>query len=345
MDPLKSEKLSTISRLNNFFCPNVQIGLLFRNEYLRLEVDVRNLEKRGLLDEISAFPLKPSFVIDGEDFIHLLWKLRNPETGEAANGEYRQQIRSKLEKRKGLIGELSSPASEYELKDLEAAFLRADFLQKRLSPAEESEGVSPPAPAALPGGTGEGQKGKQEGNEEGPGGEDQEAGPDREDPPQQEKPTVPGSELTDAPTSRSRESQDLLPEKSHGWVKFHRDQLDHWVSEDKPWCAGYAWAYLYAQANHRAGNAGFRGEYIPLERGQFITSKCRLRAVFLWGKIRLENFLKRLISDNMIAVKSTNRFMIITILNYERYQGRIESNQPTERPTDQPTEKEPARNG
>ncbi len=325
-----------------------------------VKVSVGALDKQTICREIETFSLRPSFMIDSGDCVYPLWKLKEPVTGEFPSIDvYRKKVRAFWGKEGELVSvarlpgtgngqfkariipELSFPEAEYSLGNLEAG-----FLLRRQSPEGASQSFSPRAAApTLPEVTGEGQEGGQKGNEKGPGRADQEAGPDREGPPQQGKPKVRGSELTGVPTSQNGEYRNLLPEKSNGWVKFHRDQLGHWVSEDKPWCAGYAWSYLYAQANHRAGNAGFRGEYIPLERGQFITSKCRLRAVFSWGKIRLENFLKRLISDNMIAVQSTKRFMVITICNYERYQGRVESNQPTERPTDQPTQNEPARNG
>ena len=65
--------------------------------------------------------------------------------------------------------------------------------------------------------------------------------------------------------------------KNKGWVKLWRDQFNNWVSERKPWCDGYAWSYLYAQANHKGGTVNFRNEYIPIERGEFLTSKLQLQ--------------------------------------------------------------------
>ncbi|MBA7573623.1 hypothetical protein ES695_12910 [Candidatus Atribacteria bacterium 1244-E10-H5-B2] len=109
--------------------------------------------------------------------------------------------------------------------------------------------------------------------------------------------------------------------KNKGWTKFHREQFSHWVSEKKPWCDGYAWTYLYNMANHKPGKANFRNEYIPIDRGQFVTSKIKLETTFSWTRRRLDNFLKALENDEMITYRITNRYTVITIINYEIYQG------------------------
>ena len=108
--------------------------------------------------------------------------------------------------------------------------------------------------------------------------------------------------------------------KNKGWTKLYRGQFVHWISK-KPWCDGYAWAYLYSQANHRPGMINFRNEYIKLERGQFLTSKKKLRDLFGWTRTHINNFLKGLNADHMIAYRMTRRYTLITIVNYSIYQG------------------------
>jgi len=109
--------------------------------------------------------------------------------------------------------------------------------------------------------------------------------------------------------------------KNKGWTKFHRIQFSHWVSEKKPWCDGYAWTCLYNMANHKPGKVNFRNEYIPVVRGQFVTSKLKLENTFGWTRRRLDNFLKALENDDMITYRTTNRYTVITIINYEIYQS------------------------
>jgi hypothetical protein len=109
--------------------------------------------------------------------------------------------------------------------------------------------------------------------------------------------------------------------KNKGWVKLWRNQFNNWLSEKKPWCDGYAWTFLYSEANYKKGMANFRNEYIPVDRGQYITSKIKLANKFGWTYRHVGNFLKALENDQMIAYRTTNRYIVVTIINYDKYQG------------------------
>ena len=122
--------------------------------------------------------------------------------------------------------------------------------------------------------------------------------------------------------------------QTKGWVKLWREQFQHWLSDRKPWCDGYAWSYLYSQANYKNGIANFRNQYIPVERGQLLTSKLKLRRIFSWSQRRTNSFLTALETQEMITIKRTNRFIIITILNYEKYQSKEDVNESTDVLTD-----------
>lgn len=113
--------------------------------------------------------------------------------------------------------------------------------------------------------------------------------------------------------------------KNKGWVKLWRDQFNNWISK-KPFCDGYAWSYLYSRANHKKKMVNFRNEYIEVERGQFLTSKLKLQEIFGWTRRHIENLLKALKNDEMITYRVTNRYIIITIINYEKYQSKEEQN-------------------
>ena len=108
--------------------------------------------------------------------------------------------------------------------------------------------------------------------------------------------------------------------KNKGWTKLYRAQFTHWISK-KPFCDGYAWTYLYNQANHKKGMVNLRNEYIEVKRGQFITSKKKLIKFFGWTRRHLENFLTALEKDQMLTYRMTHRFTVITIVNYEVFQS------------------------
>jgi hypothetical protein len=105
-----------------------------------------------------------------------------------------------------------------------------------------------------------------------------------------------------------------------GWVKCYREQFNNWISK-KPFCDGYAWTYLYSRANYKKGMINFRNEYIEVKRGQFLTSKLKLKDTFGWTYRHVENLLKALENDEMITYRTTNRYIVITIINYDLYQS------------------------
>jgi hypothetical protein len=151
-------------------------------------------------------------------------------------------------------------------------------------------------------------------------------------PPQSPSPREERQEASSSESVKAR--TEIVTGKNWGWVKLHRAQFGHEISEGKPWCDGYAWSYLYAMANHKPGVVNFRNQYIPVERGQFITSMLRLCTVFGWGRRRLKSFLQSLKNRGMCTYRSTNRFLVVTICNYNRYQGREEEKEQTEEQTE-----------
>ena len=127
-------------------------------------------------------------------------------------------------------------------------------------------------------------------------------------------------------------------EKNKGWVKLWREQFSHEISERKPWCDGYAWSYLYARANYKAGVVNFRNQYIPVERGQFVTSMRKLREIFGWSRQRTIAYIISLATRQMLTYRTTNRFIVITICNYEKYQSKEDENGATDETTDRTTD-------
>ena len=119
-----------------------------------------------------------------------------------------------------------------------------------------------------------------------------------------------------------------------GWVKLWRDQFTHEISDKKPWCDGYAWSYVYSRANFKPGIVNFRNQYIPVERSQFITSKLKLQEIFGWSQRRVNSFLTSLKVRGMCTTRVTNRFIVITVCNYDKYQSMTDEDVQTDVTTD-----------
>ena len=108
--------------------------------------------------------------------------------------------------------------------------------------------------------------------------------------------------------------------KNGGWARIHRTIFDSWLSDNKPWCDAYAWVYIFLHANYKSKKVNFRNEYIEVERGQFVTSKRKLSSLFGWSRKRIDSFLKALENDEKCTHRVSHRYIVITVLNYEKYQ-------------------------
>lgn len=104
-----------------------------------------------------------------------------------------------------------------------------------------------------------------------------------------------------------------------GWIKLHRKILDSPISDNSElaWC----WVRFILEASHQEHFILIGLQKIRLLPGQFIWGEKA------WGKKlnissskarRLKNILK---SEEQIEEQITNKYTLITIVNWEKYQG------------------------
>ena len=105
----------------------------------------------------------------------------------------------------------------------------------------------------------------------------------------------------------------------------NRSLLIHWLWEDKPFSKGQAWIDLIAMANYIDKKTEHRGKIIVCRRGDVNVSMLRLAERWGWSRGKTERFLKLLESDGMVKVNATRNRTTITIENYEKYQGCLET--------------------
>ena len=107
-----------------------------------------------------------------------------------------------------------------------------------------------------------------------------------------------------------------------GWIKLHR-KLINW----EWYCMSemvHLFLHLILIANHKPK----KWQSIEIGRGQLATGRIRLSKETGLSEQTIRTCLRRLKSTNEITIKSTSRFSIITICNYDSYNlGEIESNQ------------------
>lgn len=116
-----------------------------------------------------------------------------------------------------------------------------------------------------------------------------------------------------------------MPE--HGYIKLHRQIQDCWIWDTGKFDKRSAWIDLLMLANHHDKKFMFNGEPIVLTRGQFMTSIRKLAIRWDWSTSTVFDFLKILEDDNMIKKESDSHRTLLTIINYEVYQGAPNTDQ------------------
>ncbi len=116
------------------------------------------------------------------------------------------------------------------------------------------------------------------------------------------------------------------------WIKIHRD-LKKWEWRDS---AKHFSLFIHLLLNANYKESKWRGRTIFA--GQLLTGTKQLGEWTGLSRQSVRTILKNLKSTNEITIETTNRFSIITITNWDKYQ------QPNQQPNQQTTNKQPTTN-
>lgn len=111
---------------------------------------------------------------------------------------------------------------------------------------------------------------------------------------------------------------------SQGWIKLHRQILEHPRHSDPYWLS--VWIHLLLNATHKPIKALHGGKIIELKPGQLVTGRARFSRESGVSEQVIRRVFNQLQDDGQINQETTNTSSLITILNWEEYQ---EINQPT----------------
>jgi hypothetical protein len=91
-----------------------------------------------------------------------------------------------------------------------------------------------------------------------------------------------------------------------------------------------AWLWILENAAWKDGHRfNAKGEMVPIARGQMHVSIRSLQTAFGWSKTRVERFLGRLKTVTKITLEAGQSGTVLTVCNYERYQGCEDSHKPS----------------
>ena len=105
-----------------------------------------------------------------------------------------------------------------------------------------------------------------------------------------------------------------------GWIKLHRGITDHWLW-DCEFSYAQAWIDLLLKACHKPNKLMIKGQLVELKRGQQARSEVTLSKEWKWSRGKVRRFINQCEKDGMIECKATHLTSIITICNYDSFQG------------------------
>ena len=127
---------------------------------------------------------------------------------------------------------------------------------------------------------------------------------------------------------------------SSGWIKLHRKILDSSVFQNAKYFKVWVWCLM--KATHKEVDFPFNGKDIKLQPGEFLTGRKVAAEELDISEQNFRSAMKYLISTNRLTSRSTNRFTVYSIVNWEEYQ--IDDEKVTSKVTKKVTNKQPPTN-
>ena len=105
---------------------------------------------------------------------------------------------------------------------------------------------------------------------------------------------------------------------SNGWVKLHRGLLEHGIFRDA--AVLQVWMYLLLRASYREQKLAIGRQVIGLQPGQLLYGRKAVSEKLSMGEGKLRGIMEMLEQCGSIVVESTNRYSVVTIVNWMEYQ-------------------------
>lgn len=116
-----------------------------------------------------------------------------------------------------------------------------------------------------------------------------------------------------------------------GFITLHRKITEwEWYTDGNTM---RLFIHLLLKANHE--DKKWRG--VDVKRGQLITGRKALAKELKLSEQQIRTSMNKLKSTNEITIKPTNKFTVVTLVNYSVYQSSKKQKQPTKQPMNDPT--------
>ena len=112
-----------------------------------------------------------------------------------------------------------------------------------------------------------------------------------------------------------------MSDKQSGYILLYRSFWNNPLYEGERFDTRSAWLYLFSHANYKKNAIKTTGGVVSVGRGQLFTTIRYLALIFQWDKDTVSRFLHKLEKAGMITRMKSNHGTLITIVNYNKYQG------------------------
>ena len=107
---------------------------------------------------------------------------------------------------------------------------------------------------------------------------------------------------------------------NNGWIKLHRKLQEKGYYKNSKYV--HLWVHLLLLANHKEHEYMHDGHLIMVKEGQLITGRTQLSVATGIPETTIERILKLLENEHQIGQQKTNKYRVITILNWKEHQER-----------------------
>lgn len=124
------------------------------------------------------------------------------------------------------------------------------------------------------------------------------------------------------------------------WVKINRSIFDNFLwKKNTPFDVRSAWIDLILLANHEDGQfMTSRGELIKIPRGSHFTSTRSLAERWHWNRDTVSRYIRTLVDAEMLTQTATHSGTLLSLVNYDNYQGGAATDHATHRAADHTTD-------
>lgn len=103
-----------------------------------------------------------------------------------------------------------------------------------------------------------------------------------------------------------------------GWIKLHRKIIDKGYYRNSKYV--HLWVHLLLLANHKSKEFMWNNEIVIVKEGQLITGRKELAKATGISETTVERILNLLESEHQIGQQKTQKYRLITIVNWNEHQ-------------------------